>query len=367
MAKALTILFSDRYEETGGDQFFSCRPLASEPFGGRYRLIDFFLSSLINSQLYRVGILTKERYGSLMDHVGWGKDWDLNRRGGGLQILAPFVRTHLATPARNEVEALLSARTYIEDAKEDLLIVGYGNLVANIDFEEVLRFHENRKADITILYANGREQSRRPLPILIDSETGRITDDPSGTTDYTPLQVFVFDRKLFLKLLAEAETYRFSDVSRDFVIRNLQKLRVFAYEQKGFCRIIRTVEEYYAANMAILDRATREGLFPADKPVLTRVKNSAPTYYGFESHTENSLVADGCTIEGNVKNCIIFRNVTVEKGAHVENSILMQGCRIGADSRLSCVIADKDVTVGKGRVLSGYTAYPFVIEKGSEV
>ena len=366
MAKAFSILFSDRYDDSSENAIAACRTLASEPFSGRYRLIDFILSSLVNSGIYRVGIVTKDRYGSLIDHVGWGKDWDLNRREGGLQILTPFIRENMNRHVNSAVDALISARAYISDAKEDLVILATANIVANIDFSDAIQAHLDHGADITAFYRRGRELERRPLPISL-SEDGRVKESADGYTDYTPLNVFIMRKELLLQLLDEAEVYRWTDIRRDFVIRNLHRLNVYAYEQPGFCRTIKSVEDYYKVSMELLNLDVRHELFFGERPILTRVKNSAPTYYGYESKVENSLVADGCVIEGCLKNCIVFRDVTVEKGARLEDCILMQGTKVGKDARLSCVITDKNVTVGANRILSGYTSYPFVVAKNASV
>ena len=367
MAKAFSILLSDPFgTDSETNSLATFRTLASEPFGGRYRLVDFILSSLVNSGIYRVGVLTKSHYGSLMDHLGWGKDWDLNRRDGGLQFLTPFIRENLDHNAKNNVDALISARTFIEDAKEETAILASGNLVANIDFRDVLSYHEKSDADITALYVKGRSMGKKPSAVKLEAD-GRVVNAVDGFTDYTSLRVFVFKKEVLLQLLDRAEAERWSDIQQDFVIRNLNDYRVYAYEQTGFCCSVNNVEEYYNANMALLDEKVREELFFGPYPVLTRVKNSAPTFYGFESKVENSLVADGCTIDGQLKNCIVFRDVVVEKGAVLENCILMQNTRVEADAKLTCVITDKDVQVKEGRVLSGYTSYPFVVEKGAVI
>ncbi len=353
-SKTMCILFSESYGVTP-NELAAHRTLATVPFAGRYRLIDFALSSLVKSRVFDIGILTKEHYGSLMDHLGWGKDWDLDRKNGGIKVLTPFAKAEsAATRNRSKVDALLSARAYLETCDADTVILSDANLVMNIDFDEMIRFHQNQDADITMLYQN-KICPGHTGGVLEHDESGRIIDVYYTTVQHSEPQnalfgVYIFNKELLLTMLDRAYTFGW-----------------FGFEHAGYSAIINSVGDYYNASMDILQSDIRRELFYSDAPILTRVKNSVPTIYGFDGKVQNSLIADGCEIDGELRNCIIFRDVKIEKGAVLENSIIMQNTVIRSGARLNCVIADKDVTIESEHALSGYQTYPFVIAKGQRV
>ena len=367
----MCILFSESYG-AAPNELASERTLATVPFAGRYRLIDFTLSSLVKAGIFNIGNLTKEHYGSLMDHLGWGKDWDLDRKNGGIKVLTPFAKAETAlTRDRSKVDALLSAKAYLESCDIDTVIISDANLVMNIDFRGMLAYHKEREADITILYQN-KKCPGHTGGVLEHDATGRVIDGYYTTVQHNEPQdavfgVYIFNKDLLLNLLDRAYTFGWVDFERDFVTKNLNKLKVFAYAHKGFSAIINTVADYYKASMQVLQPEIRQELFYSDTPILTRVKNSVPTVYGFDGKVQNSLIADGCVINGELHNCIIFRDVTIEKGAVLNNCIIMQNTAIHSGAHLNCVISDKDVDIAENHILSGYQTYPFVIAKGQHI
>ncbi|MGI5856867.1 MAG: glucose-1-phosphate adenylyltransferase subunit GlgD [Candidatus Merdivicinus sp.] len=370
-SKTMCILFSESYG-VSPNELASERTLATIPFAGRYRLIDFVLSSLVKAGVFNIGILTKEHYGSLMDHLGWGKDWDLDRKNGGIKILTPFAKAETAvTRNRSKVDALLSAKAYLESCDIDTVILSDANLVMNIDFEEMLRFHAEREADITILYQN-KSCPGHTGGVLEPDASGRVIDAYYTTVQHGEPQnavfgVYIFNKELLISLLDRAYTFGWVDFERDFITKNLNKLKVYGFEHTGFSAVINSVSDYYNASMEILHPEVRRELFYSDTPILTRVKNSVPTVYGFDGKVQNSLIADGCIINGELHNCIVFRDVEIEKGAVLNNCIIMQNTTIHSGARLNCVISDKDVVIAENHVLSGYRTYPFVISKGQRV
>ena len=367
--KTTCILFSDSYEQSY-NPLAAQRTLASVPFGGRYCLVDFLLSSLVAAGLSDIGVLTKGRYGSLVDHLGWGKDWDLNRKDGGLKVLTPFADADtVSTRDRSRIDALLSCRPFLEKSSAEHFLLSDTNLVINIDFEKMLQFHQREDADITVLYRKYQSKEFSGVDLTCDRE-GRVIDAVfrSGqVNDYENglLPVFLFRRELLLELLDRAYTFGWTEFIRDFITRSIQKRKVVGFEHKGFSRVIDSARGYYEASMALLDPEVRKDLFSSGTAILTNVKNTVPTRYGFESHVQNSLVSDGCHIEGTVKNSILFRGVTVKKGAFVENSILFSKTSVEENAFLSAVIADKSVRVTEGKKLLGQPEHPFVIAKGT--
>ncbi len=359
------ILFSESY---GGvqNELAVHRTLATIPFGGRYRLIDFILSSLVNANITDIGILTKEHYGSLSDHIEYGKDWGLDRRDAGLKILTPFAKEESAlTRNRSDVDALLSAKGYVKKGDEDYVILADTNLVLNVDFKAMIKSHKNNGADITLLYRNVDTPANG---LVIDcDETGKVTDAKFGTSGKMMLKIIVINKELLVSLLDKAYTYGWTDLTRDFITQHIETLNVYGFEHKGYSAVINTIADYYKASMDLIRTDIRKELFYSEAPILTRVKNSVPTTYGFDSKVKNSLIADGCEINGELNNCIVFRGVKIKKGAVLNNCIIMQHTEIGENARLNCVITDKDVTVEDNHILSGYETYPFVISKGKTV
>lgn len=371
ISKTMCVLFSDSFVAVN-NELAAERTLATVPFASRYRLIDFVLSSLVKSGVNNIGILTKEHYGSLVDHLGAGKDWDLDRRNGGLKILTPFAKADsAATRGRSKIDALLSCRAYLEDCNEEYVILSDTNIVMNIDFAEMVRYHISKDADITVAYQKRSDAVYNGL-VLDEDRDGRIVDAYYAAGQMSDcqnqgLKVYVFNKELLMSLLERAYTYGWTDFERDFITRNINKLRVCGYEHTGYCAVINTVGDLYKASMEMLTPAIRKEVFESQTPILTRVKNSAPTLYGFESKAKNSLIADGCVIDGTIENCVIFRGVRIEKGAVLKNCVIGQNSVIHSDAKLDCVITDKDVEIQADHVLSGYPTYPYVISKGQVV
>lgn len=371
ISKTMCVLFSESYSAVHND-LAADRTLATVPFGGRYRLIDFVLSSLVKARVNNIGILTKEHYGSLVDHVGSGKEWDLDRRNGGLKILTPFAKAGSETTrTRSKIDALLSCLAYLEESTEEYVILADTNIVMNIDFADLVRYHINNGADITLVYQSANDPVYNGLVIDHDRD-GRVIDAYYAAGEMSDcqnqvLKVFVFNKSLLLNLLGRAYTFGWTDFDREFITKNITKLRICGYEHKGYCAVINTVGDLYKASMEILKPEIRKEVFESETPILTRVKNSSPTSYGFDSKVKNTLIADGCEINGTLENCVIFRGVKIEKGAVLKNCVIMQNSTIQSGANLDCVITDKDVTILADHTMGGYPTFPFVISKGQTV
>ena len=369
---ALGIIFSDHYSDSDlVNSLTVIRTPASLPYAGRYRTVDFTLSSMVNAQITDVGIIAKENYGSLIDHLGSGEDWDLNRRKGGLTMLTPLARPDSHTiAARGRLDALRSIKGYIENNNEDYVVLAFGGTVANVDLDAMLALHKEKGAYITLAYSD-IPANKGEMTLALD-EDGRVADIAyltAETKDPCPcaLSISIMSRADLLAFLEEADNKDYIHMNRKLIQKNIDVKKIYAYHHKEYARIIRTAEDYYTAGMEILEPAVQKDLFPKDRPVYTKVKDSVPTFYGYQAKAENSLIADGCVIKGTVKNSILFRGVTVEEGAVVENSILMQKSVVGADSKIAFVITDKNASIGAGSDLKGSPKAPFVIGKGKEV
>lgn len=369
-AKAMSILFTDRYGAASMD-LAAGRTLATVPFGGRYRLIDFILSSLVHAGISNIGVLTRERYGSLVDHLGWGKDWDLDRRDGGLKILTPFAKSENEySKNHSKVDALVSIESYFERCQEENVVLADSNLVMNIDLNGMIDFHEKKNADITLLY-DAINQYKTGLSITCNSQ-GRVVDAYRGENNTSVMSGFsfpvaVFKKDFLVEQIKRAHTFGWSNLERDFITRNINRNVVCAYPHEGYAAVINHTVDYYEASMHLLKDSIRQELFYGETPILTRIKNSVPTVYGQTGKARDSLVADGCHIEGEVDHCIIFRNVKIQKNVQLKNCIIMQNSVVEEGAKLHCIIADKNVVISKNHTLIGYPTYPFIIAKGQMV
>ncbi len=355
------------------------RTMASIPFGCRYRLVDFPLSNMVNSGITKIGIVTHNNYQSLMDHIGTGKDWDLARRSGGIKILPPFIATYDDSNGgrlyTTRLEALMGVSSFISRCKEDLIVISDCDGICNIDLNEVIDRHIETNAELTIVTrkVNGKSDIAPRSKVIISDENDRLTDVFSyvgGNEEISEIStnIMVINRNFLLNVINDAGSHGYSDFYRDIVARNLSRARIYRYLYEGIFIQITSLESYFRNSMRLLDVDVRHGLFEADnRPVYTKLRNSAPTRYAGDATVVNSYVADGCVIEGRVENSIIFRGVTVGKGTVVKNSILMQDTFTGKNVSLNCVITDKNVVIRDDRILSGHESMPFFIPKGSMV
>lgn len=364
------ILFSDSYENLGLGRLSSERTLASVPVGGRYRLVDFMLSALVGAKIRNIGIITRNKYGSLMAHVGWGKDWDLNRKNGGIKFLTPFLRRSSTALINSKIEALSSVTDYIKSSAGEYCILCDSNIVTNMDIEKFVDYHKEKNADITFAYKR-MATAENELEVKLD-ENCRLTDtlccDSFNKAEKNVLlNIIMLKKDLLLSLVEQGITYGWYSVKRDVIAKRHKEYKIYGFKVDGYTSVIKSAEDFYKTNMDLLKKDVRLELFCGKNPILTRIKDSVPTIYGENAKVKNSFVADGATIDGTVENCIIFRDVRIKAGANVKNSIIMQGGIIEENAILSGVITDKDVLISEGRILAGTENMPFIINKGKTV
>ena len=347
------------------------RTAASLPFGGRYRLIDFSLSSLRNAGIVDVGIIMQRDYQSLLDHLGSGKSWDMSRTHGGLKMLPPFGLPEYHKGAyAGTVEALNAVHSYIEDIPQKYIVLLRGSLCANLDLKAICKYHANSDAEITAICAN-YEPDIIHHRYVVDSDgyIQQVLYDRLGPGEGIPsLEGYIINKSTLLHLLDRCKALNKDLFHKDALSMFLSeggKMR--PYIHRTYARIISTIEGYYDANMNMLNPVNRSTLFPADRPIFTRESDGVSTYYAEGSSVKNCLIADNCIIEGSLENSIVFPGVHVEKGAVIKNSILMHSCSVGENVSLSCVIADKDVIVSPDVTLVGTAKLPIVVPKKSKI
>ncbi len=349
----------------------SKRSVASVPFGARYRLIDFSLSNLVNAGITSVGIITKENYRSLMDHVGNGVHWELDRKNGGLYLLPPYL-TSGAKKYNGTVDALYGARDFIKRCKSEYFVICHANVLANIDISAAVEEHIAKEADVTIIYQNGivGAENSDNLALKLNKEN-RVThidyNLSAGTKTAYGVGVTIINRDLLLDLTEKAYEEDLLSFSVDVLAKKVKQLKIYGFEHSEYAAFLKSTDSYYQASMDLLDATVRRQLFNPKRPIYTKTRDDMPTKYGTKADVKNCLIADGCIINGTVKNSILFRGVKVEKGAVVENCILMQETSVGEGAQLNNVISDKNAAVGEEMVLKGTAQKHFFIKKNQIV
>lgn len=349
------------------------RCMGSLPVGGRYRLIDFVLSGFSNAGVINTAVIAKSNYKSLLDHLGNGREWDLARKRGGLMVLPPAALSDAGQLYSGRVEALSGIMSIIQDSTAGYVLCADCDLMANIDYAGFIRQHKESGADITVMYKkqylNG--EPTRDLSTFDIDESGAVTGmyiNPGVRGEQNEyLNIMAISKDLLEWIIKDCFSRNLMSYNRDVLQANLSKFKVLAYEFTGYASRFDSISAYYSSNMALLDPKVRASLFPTDRPIYTRVWDEAPVRYGLDAKVENSLLADGCVIEGEVENCLLFRGVTVGKGAKVKNSILMQGAQVGPYCTLEHIISDKRVVFRENRSMMGVESYPVYVAKGAVV
>ncbi|MFR0880353.1 MAG: glucose-1-phosphate adenylyltransferase subunit GlgD [Oscillospiraceae bacterium] len=367
----LGLIFASMHDETVID-LTKKRTMGSIPFGGRYRLIDFPLSNMVNSGIKEVGVITKSNYGSLLDHLGSGREWDLSRKNGGLHLLPPF--SHVDSGIyRGRLEALNGVWEFVEHSSADYVVMSDCDIVTTIDYRDVVDFHVENGADITVVtgksfYDRSKGQS---ASVIGTDENGRITDvmvDPqiSGECSIS-LDMFVVSKEFLRQIVVSSASRSQYSFTKDILQACKDEYKFMSYEHKGYFSKIDTMIGYYEANMALLDTENRNNLFIKSAPIYTKIRDNGPVRFGLESNIKNSLIADGCVIEGKVENCVLCRGVKIGKDAVVKDCVLMQDTVVGNKCSINSVITDKNVEIGEGKVLTGSSSYPLYIGKRAQI
>ena len=369
--KAMGVIFSNIYDSSLGE-LTNHRTVASLPFGGRYRQIDFALSNMSNSGIYNVGIITKHNYRSLMDHLGSCSAWDMNRKKEGVVFLPPFALGNTGAVYKGKLEALFSAYHFLDNKAYDYVVVCDSTVLCNIDFNAVIAEHIRSGNDVTAVSGVVADNSTYPLVFNTD-EDGAVSELLIDTTAeegaLVGMGMFVMNRAMLVAAIKEAHSKGYTHFERDLLQRgyNAGTLRVGAYRFDGVVLHNGDIVRYYKNSMALLEKNVRDGLFLKNSPIYTKVRDEAPTYYAKGSRIVNCIIADGCVVRGTAEDSVIFREVSIEADAKVKSCIVMQGTKIGRGAELECVILDKNVTVTEGAKLKGTPAHPIIVKKGETV
>lgn len=349
------------------------RPLAAVPFAGRYRLIDFTLSNMVNSGIKNVGIFVQHNYRSLMDHLRSGKEWDLARKRGGLFILPPAYSRSPLEVHRGDVSNFYANLDYISKSSPKDIVISGVNILTNLDYREALKFHKEIGADITVLYTKiqlPKNDCFQAQILHLDGQ-GMVTkitnyEGDEGVQNMS-MAMYIMEKSVLIELINNCISQGDYDFLKHCIIRNCNKLKIYGYCHQGYVAPIMSLQGYFQRTMELLQPQVWKELFFKSGYIYTKVKDEPPSKYTDEAQVINSLVAGGCHIEGKVENSVIFRGVKIHKGAVIKNSIIMQKGDIGDGVYMENVICDKDVQVSDAKHLQGVFNYPLVIKKGWEV
>lgn len=373
--KAAGIIFSSLNDNTLS-RLTADRTVAAIPFACRYRLIDFSLSNLINANISNISVISNYNYRSLAEHVGSGKDWDLARRDGGVNFVAPFQTSYSSNTKMfsTRLEALVNMKEYISEFKEEYTVLMDSDNVLNIDIADVIRSHEISGAEITIVTRNITKGYTAKHPrMMISSVAGKVSDITlsTGYTDKNPelsLGIVVMATAHLRLIIEEAEAHNLTSLT-SLLLRNFRSKNYRTYNYKGYVATVSSFLDYYKHSIELAEdeRARASLLWRKEAPIFTRVHNSAPVVYKSTATVEGSMIADDCVIEGTVINSVLFRGVRVERGAVIKNSVLFSGTYVGKNASLNCIVTDKDVQISDGVNLSGNENMPFYVQKRRKV
>lgn len=363
---ALGVIFANTYDNLV-PELVAERSMGSVPFGARYRLIDFVLSSMANAGIDNVAVIARKNYHSLMDHLGSGREWDLTRKRGGLNLVPPFSERNIKVYS-GRVDALASIVNWLASQKERFVILSDSYEAVNFDFQALVDAHIASGADVTMVYNEAEiPEGARNDNYTIKVEDGRVVELLSN--DYRPgkqnlsMNIYVIERENLIQMIRDANARGLVYFERDILSRNLKLMNVQAFKFDGYVARVSDLKSYFDENMRLLEDGNVAQLFNAANPIYTKIRDDNPTRYITGSQVKNCLIADGCVIEGTVENSVLFRGCQVKKGAVVRNAVLMQDTIVESNADVEYVVADKNVHITEGKKLTGTDTLPVFIAK----
>ncbi len=361
---AMGIILADNHRIKLGE-LVNERALAAVPFGGRYRIIDTMLSSMVNSGIKHIGVLAETKYSSLMDHIGTGSYWDLDRLQQGLRIIPPYTQSDFfRTPNPQDLTGLYD---FLKHSVQQYVIIAESNNVANMDFTNLVNAHVENQSDVTIMY--NEDGAKFGLPwINLTFEDNLVTDvliDAEHVeNNNSSLGICIMERNLLMDMVSQSIARNETLFNVEYILKKHKELTIKGFKYEEFILRINSLATYFSASMKLLNVKILQHIYKNENKVFTKVKNEAPAKYDKNNTVSNSLISDGCEIRGEVKNSIIFRGVGIARHAKVNNCILMQDSQVMEGAELTNVIIDKDTIVRAGVRLHGSPDYPVVIGKG---
>lgn len=364
MNNCLGIINLDENESRMGE-LVRHRTLASVPISGRYRVIDFAISNMANSGIEGIGIFTKNKSRSLINHLTNGRPWDLHRKKDGLRVF----NFGNYEPEYDDVHNFADNIEFIKNSRREYILLAPSYMVCNIDYNDLIKNHIKNNNDITVVYkgVDDADESFIDCEALNINEVDRVISigENIGREKEANInmEMYIMKTDLFINIVYDCIKNGVYRKIREYISRNLNDLKVGAFEFKGYLACINSIKAYFDANMDLLNQDVNKELFYDKNPIYTKSQDEAPTQYTEISNVVNSIVANGSYIEGTVKNCIIGRRVRIGKGTVLENCIIMQNSVIEENVEMTKVIADKGTIVNENQNINGTENYPVTIQK----
>lgn len=371
MIKALGMI-STNYRLNRTERLAESRPISATPFGGRYRLLDFSMSNLVNAGIRTVGVILPYNMRPLLDHIAAGKAWNLDRHSGGLYMLpavTPALKARVQKFCAKDFWANIEFLT-VEDS--EIVVITDGNHVANVDLQSIIASHESCGCQVTLVYKKGFKTHELVETKLVLDETGQVrdikrsVDEDTSSLGNTFADIFIFDRELLVELLTTTTGLEFKDLM-DLIKYNLHKLVARGYEFTGYMSEIFTVSDYHSVSMDLLEPEIKSQLFDGPNKIITKIKDSPPTKYRDNARVRCAMISNGCRVDGEVENSVVFRNVNLKKNCYVNNCVLMQSCTIGENCILENVVLDKGIHLPDNTVLKAQGETPLYVPKGTKI
>ena len=341
------------------------RTLASIPLSARYRVIDFVLSNMTNSGIEGIGIFTANKSRSLINHLTNGRPWDLHRKKEGLRVF----NFGDYDPNYDDVNNFIDNLEFIKQSRKEYILISPSYMICNINYTQALKYHMQNKNDITIIYKdiNDGEENFLECDVLNidDDNTIKSIGKNIGKNDKAniSMEMYIMKTDLFIDIIYQCVNKGINRKIKDYISENLSEFKVKAFKFNGYLSCINSIKSYFDTNLDILNQKNNMELFYSSNPIYTKSQDEPPTQYTFDSLVSNSIIANGSHIEGEIKNCIIGRRVTIGKGVKLENCIIMQNSIINNNVVMKNVIVDKGTTIEEKKTIKGINKYPIIIEK----
>ena len=366
--KAVGIILAGGNNEMRMGDLTAYRAAAAMPVGGSYRAIDFPLTSMTTSGIGKIAVITQFNSRSLHDHLVSSKRWDLGRKKGGLFVLSPYTSKDNSSWFRGTADSMYQNISFLKRSNEPYVVIASGDAVYKMNFKEIISWHCEKEADITVVYKRMDKDVLSKYGIMQMDVDGRILDfeekplDPQS--DCASLGIYVIGRELLIDLLEGAIAEGRYDFVRDIIIRLRRRLKIYGYEFGGYWSSVGAgVNEYFRTNMDFLNKEIRDEFTKKEPYIDTKPKDEPPVKYNMNAEVSDCVLGSGTIVNGRIEHSIVFRRVFIGDRAVIKNSILMEGCYIGDDCVIENAILDKNVAVSAGRQVIGTEDEPFVVKK----